>query len=179
MELSQVTDKLLSNPEKTADWLDLADNYMQRYIENRQDFALPSQHKFLMPLIEKFASDCLAFLAFLVSVRDNFERNSKYFKEVQVVYRRINGRCVQQLRRERLARAVEKAEQTYGRTDYHTRLKWSADLEKKWAKRRLAFLDAARGGKRMSVEDRSELLLEFWKEIDDKIDNNIGILPWQ
>ena len=178
MDLSETTDKLLSSPEKTADWLALADDYMQRYNENPDMFVLPKMHMFLLPLLETYAKNCQAYLQYLVGIRDSFQRNSMYYKEVQMVYRRINGRCVQQMRRERLGRAIAKAEAMYGRTDFHTRLKWSAQLEKKWAQRRIKFLNDARGGKRMNVEDRAELLAEFWDIIDTEIADNIGIPTW-
>jgi len=91
---------------------------------------------------------------------------------LQRVYRRINGRHVQQLRRSRSNRAVEKAIELFGSVDYQTRLQWVANLENDWAKRRLVFLDAQRDkftGGRISVEDRVELLAEFWNDIDTEI----------
>jgi len=51
-------------------------------------------------------------------------------------------------------------------------LQWVANLENDWAKRRLVFLDAQRDkfkSGRISVEDRVELLAEFWNDIDTEI----------
>lgn len=94
------------------------------------------------------------------------------YKDVQRVYRRINGRYIQQQRRERMDRAVAKATERYGEVPFMHRMQWMAALEHRWANRRLDFLEANRqryDNDRLPSEDRAELLAEFWEGIDNEI----------
>lgn len=100
---------------------------------------------------------------------------------MQKLYRRVNGRYVQQIRRERASRACVKAEEIFGTTDYHSRLQWVADLEHSWAARRLLFLDSHREAsktERIDTETRAELLAEFWDIIDTEVFEGKGLPPW-
>ena len=171
-ELQATIDIFLRSPDKAAEWLTLADKYAQAYLEDPKIFLLPTAHGFLKPIIERYANDLEGLAQYVETVRDAFDRRSAQWLAIQRVYRRINGRHVQQLRRSRSNRAVEKAIELFGSVDYQTRLQWVANLEKDWAKRRLVFLDAQRDkfkGGRISVEDRVELLAEFWNDIDTEI----------
>ena len=171
-ELQATIDIFLRSPDKAAEWLTLADKYAQAYLEDPKIFLLPTAHGFLKPIIERYANDLEGLAQYVETVRDAFDRRSAQWLAIQRVYRRINGRHVQQLRRSRSNRAVEKAIELFGSVDYKTRLQWVANLENDWAKRRLVFLDAQRDkfkGGRISVEDRVELLAEFWNDIDTEI----------
>lgn len=171
---------LLRNPDKIKDWLSIADKYMQTYAENPEMFVLPRAHEHLKPLITTFAHDLEGFTFYLLELRDNFDRNSAQFKDVQAVYRRMNGRHVQQQRRHRINRAVSKAEELYGEIPYTHRMQWMAELEHDWARRRMAFLEAQRTRlrqERLSTEQRTELLLEFWDEVDTEIYEG-KLPPW-
>ena len=171
-ELQATIDIFLRSPDKAAEWLTLADKYAQAYLEDPKIFLLPTAHGFLKPIIERYANDLEGLAQYVETVLDAFDRRSAQWLAIQRVYRRINGRHVQQLRRSRSNRAVEKAIELFGSVDYQTRLQWVANLENDWAKRRLVFLDAQRDkftGGRISVEDRVELLAEFWNDIDTEI----------
>ena len=171
-ELQATIEIFLRSPDKAAEWLTLADKYAQAYLEDPKIFLLPTAHGFLKPIIERYANDLEGLAQYVETVRDAFDRRSAQWLAIQRVYRRINGRHVQQLRRSRSNRAVEKAIELFGSVDYQTRLQWVANLENDWAKRRLVFLDAQRDkstGGRISVEDRVELLAEFWNDIDTEI----------
>ena len=171
-ELQATIDIFLRSPDKAAEWLTLADKYAQAYLEDPKIFLLPTAHGFLKPIIERYANDLEGLAQYVETVRDAFDRRSAQWLAIQRVYRRINGRHVQQLRRSRSNRAVEKAIELFGSVDYQTRLQWVANLENDCAKRRLVFLDAQRDkftGGRISVEDRVELLAEFWNDIDTEI----------
>lgn len=178
--LPETTRSLLRNPDKITDWLSIADKHMQTYADNPELVVLPKAHEHLLPLIECYAKDLEGFTAYLLELRDNFDRNSAPFKDIQAMYRRVNGRFVQQSRRERINRAVSKAEELYGRIPYTQRMQWMADLEHDWARRRLAFLETQRKRlrcERLSTENRTELLLEFWDAIDTEIYEG-NIPPW-
>lgn len=178
--LSQCTTALLRNPDKTAEWITVADRHMQTYVESPETFLLPRAHEFLKPLIESYALNIDGFTQYLVGLRDSFDRRSSQYTQIQAVYRRVNGRYVQQQRRERMGRAVARAEELYGEIPYQERIQWIAKLEHEWARRRIAFLEQQRrriGEPRLSVEIRTELLLEFWDTVDTEIYEG-QIPPW-
>ena len=171
-DVQVTTDALLRNPDKAAELLRLADKYAQAYADEPKTFLLASAHEFLRPIIERYANDLEGFTQYIEIIRDAFDRRSAQWLAIQRVYRRINGRHVQQLRRGRSNRAVEKAIELFGSVEFQTRLQWVANLENDWAKRRLVFLEAQRykfKSGRISVEDRVELLAEFWNDIDTEI----------
>lgn len=170
--LEETTSALLRNPDKVSEWVIIADKHMMSYAKDQRLFVLPKQHEFMKPLIEAFAHDLVGFAEYLLQLRDNFDRRSRQFVDIQAVYRRVNGRSVQQQRRERMARAIAKAEELYGEIAYTKRMQWMAELEHHWAQRRLAFLEQQRKRlkqERLSTEMRTEMLLEFWDIIDTEI----------
>ena len=178
--LSAVTATLLRNPDKVKEWLTIADKHMTSYEDNPEVFLLPKAHEFLKPLIEAYSNNLEGFTQYLLELRDNFDRRSRQFVDVQAIYRRLNGRYVQTARRERINRANTKAEELYGEVPYTKRMQWMAELEHKWAQRRLAFLEIQRTRlkqKHLETELRTELLLEFWDIIDTEIYKG-ELPPW-
>jgi len=178
--LSAVTATLLRNPDKVQEWLTIVDKHMMSYASNPSVFLLPKAHEFLKPLIEAFSHDLEGFTQYVLDVRDNFDRRSLQFVEIQAIYRKLNGRLVQQTRRERMARAIAKAEELYGEIAYTKRMQWMAEQEHVWAQRRLAFLEQQRKRlkqERLSTELRTEMLLEFWDIIDTEIYKG-ELPPW-
>lgn len=178
--LRHTTDILLGSPDNTATWLRTADRYIQSYLEDPKSFVLPKDYAFLRPLVENYAYDLEGFVRYIVGVRDCFDSKSAVFAHLQQLYRTVMGRHVQKVRRERAARAVAKAEELYGDTDYHTRLHWVSKLEHSWAQRRLEFLTKHRErseNNRISSEERAELLAEFWDAIETEIYNG-EVPPW-
>ena len=178
--LEECTNTLLRNPDKVKDWLSLADKYMQTFGADDDRLLLPKAHEFLQPLIKAYARDSEGFVQFLLQLRDCYDRGSAQFADVQAIYRRVNGRYVQQSRRERISRAVAKAEELYGEIPFTHRMQWMADLEHDWAQRRLAFLEQQRERLklvRLSTELRTEYLLEFWDIVDTEIYEG-KIPPW-
>lgn len=179
-DLNETTEYLLRNPSNIKKWLTLADKYMQTFAKDPSIFLLPKTHEFLKPLIEAYAFNIDGFVQYIVGIRDSFSKEDLAWEQVQNIQRRINGRYVQQQRRERAQRAIAKAEELYGETDYHSRLKWVADLEHAWAGRRLLFLDKHRDerkGDRLDTDTRAELLLQFWEIVDTEIFEG-GVPPW-
>jgi hypothetical protein len=142
-------------------------------------FILPKQHAFLLPIIETYSSNALAFMRYIRGVRDSFSRGSDAALEMQLLHRRVNSRSVQQIRRERTTRAMRKAEEMHGPAPFTTKQAWVARLEQIWSKRRLAFMDAASAGKRLTVDERAELLAEFWDGIDNEITHGERIPKWE
>ena len=179
-EVRGCTEFFLRNPNAISKWLNTADKHMQSYVANPELFLLAKQHEVLRPLVMAYAKDLGGFTEYLLELRGNFDRRSAEFVEIQAIYRRTNGRYVQQVRRERMGRAMEKAEALHGPVPYPTRIQWMTDVEHKWAKRRLEFLTTVRrnsGGEHLSTEDRTEALLEFWDVIDTEIHEG-DLPPW-
>ena len=178
--LSAVTATLLRNPDKVEEWLTIADKHMTSYEDNPDVFLLPKAHEFLKPLIEAYSNNLEGFTQYVLEIRDSFDRRSLQFVKVQAIYRRLNGRYVQQSRRERMARAIIKAEALYGEIPYTKRMQWMAEQEHIWAQRRLAFLEQQRKRlkqDRLSTDLRTEMLLEFWDIIDTEIYEG-NLPPW-
>mgnify|MGYP003968432645 FL=1 len=179
--IQDCTEFFLKNPHSVKKWLTLVDKYMQTLAKEPEMFLMPKAHDFLQPLVESYATDTEGFTQYLVYIRDSFSKSDLAWEHVQSAYRKINGRYVQQVRRERSNRACVKAEELYGPTDYHSRLQWVADLEHSWAQRRLAFLEKHRSDRRagrLDTETRAELLVEFWKVVDTEIKEGREIPPW-
>lgn len=179
-ELEDTTNYILNNPPLAAKWLKQADAYMQSVTQDPSSFVLPVEYKFLKPLLETYAYNLEGFVQYLLGVRDSLEPRTEPWERVQALYRRVMGRYVQQTRRERADRAIAKAEELYGPTPFHTRLKWMSDLEHHWAKRRLDYLAEYRAkmeNGRISVDDRAELLSIFWDDIETEIFNG-KVPPW-
>lgn len=179
MSLHDATDVVLSNPERTAMWMQLADRYIQQYNQDPEHFVLPRQHAFLLPFIETYSRNIGAFLKYLRGLRDSMPAHSQWAKDMQVVMRRVNSRVTQQIRRERASRAMRKAEELHGSAPFHVKQMWMAKLEQTWAQRRVRFLEKVSGGKRLSRDDMAEHLAEFWDDIDNEISNGERIPPWE
>ena len=180
MNLSECTEKLLRTPTSINKWIEIADKHMQTKKADPDMYALPRAHEFLSPVIDTL-NDIEEFLDYIIMLRDNFSKGDKTWEDIQKVYRKINGRHVQAVRRDRASRACAKAQELYGETDYHSRMQWVSDLEHKWAGRRLEFLDAYRAkfkSDRLDTETRKDALIEFWNIIDTEIYEGRNIPPW-
>jgi len=159
-------------------WLNLADKYIQAFNEDRANFVLPRAYIVLKPIIEAYANNLEGFCMYLKGIRDSVPKSDPLFSELQILYRRVNGRYTQQVRRERAQRVTAKAETIFGPASYHTKYKWVADLEHEWAKRRIEFMQNVSKGKRLSMDERAEHLAEFWNDIDTEINNGEGLSDW-
>ena len=128
--LNDATDVILAKPERTATWLTLADRFIGQYNDDRAGFVLPRAYAFLLPLIEHFADNPEAFLTYISGIRESFPRGSDSAKQVQALYRKVNGRITQQARRERAQRAIEKAITMFGNPpSYGARQLWISKRE--------------------------------------------------
>lgn len=168
---------LFAGPSTIVEHLTLADRYMQNP-DVTSEKMLPKAHEFLLPLIMKYRGDLDGFVRFTTEMRDNYNRTEQVWRDIQAFYRKLNGRLVQKGRRDRIQRAVDVATRLWGPVDYHTRLKWAAEVENGWAGRRLVILEAHRsrlGTKHIPHEIQAGILDEFWETIDNEIEK--GSLP--
>lgn len=154
-----------------ATWLKTVDGYIISYNKDPKVFILPKTHKDMLPLIEEYAYDLPGFVQFIQKVRDTTSGDN--YESVHKLYRTINGRLVQQKRRERFDRALDKAVERYGPyPDYMTRQRWISALEQKWRKMRLEHLDCERAkhSKRLTREQVAYIVSQFWEELDAEIE---------
>lgn len=181
--ISELSDYLLYEvPDKAAELLALADMYIRAFNEAPEQFILPHDHAILLPLIERYHSNMAAFVLYVLGVRDSLPPKSLWHEAVHDLYRRLSGRYVQRVRRERMNRAMAKAVELYGDAPYDVKARWLRRLEKLWAQRRLAFLADWRRGRAhrtLSRTDQADALTEFWDMIEQEIANGERIPKWE
>lgn len=180
MDLREATQELLFAPD-IAIQLRLIDNYIQTYNRLPSKFVLPYEHVHLKPIIEAFAKDLKAFVAYIKALRDGLEGAT--YIEVHELYRTISLRALQQERRARLQRALAllepQAQQLVDRElTAEDRSRLGRLVEQRWGAMRLEYMREARtemSAKRLQAEQRDEVLAEFWSAIERGIDN--GVVP--
>lgn len=178
--LGEATDFLL-RCNTPADWIELADGYMQQYNKNPDRFILPREHVVLLPLIEAYALDFTRWIRFVRSLRDElFEvegRNGARYRAVHAAFRTLEVRYVQQERRERIRQAVAWLESEYPALTTDQKKLWVKRLEQLWMKQRRAWLTGHRKqrGTRLTLDEQRQVLDEFWADVDDNIKQ--GNLP--
>jgi hypothetical protein len=178
MDMDRVTQKLIDDP-KAAEQLKFADIYIDQYHRmGAKSFSLPTEHAHLKPIIERYADDLPKFVEFVKGVRDEVEPRSETYISLHELYRTLQVRLVQQIRRDRAARALAWLEKHYPKATMKQKADWLHKLEQRWGRERFAAMDAARSkGKRdrLTTEEREEVLDQFWREVDDDIKE--GSLP--
>jgi hypothetical protein len=169
--------QLVDDPT-AADVLRLADNYIQQMEKLGRNFALPSEHKGLKPLVDKYAKEPDEFVDFVKSIRDQMPPRGPSYVPVNELYHTLLVRRVQNERRARLRRALRWLEGQYPKSTTEQRQRWLRKLEQRWGRERLATMEEARrktGSGRLSIAEREVILADFWKEIDDMVSR--GELP--
>jgi hypothetical protein len=180
MDLRTTTGKLLRDPDP-AQWLRLADSYIQAYNRIPDKFVLPAQHAFLKPIIESFAQDTQALSRYILALRDAVDGGAR--DELHALYRTISMRALQTDRRARIKRAVSVLEEQYRRSgralDHDELQRVSRFVEQTWGDMRMQAMAMAREqlkAKRLTVEERAIELSAFWRTIDAALDNNTVLL---
>jgi hypothetical protein len=173
MGLRGATQAILSS-DKPAEWLKLADMYINSFNQMPEAFVLPAKHAILKPVIEAFHNDLETFVRYTQAIRDQLPPGEDKV-DLQHFYRTLITRSVQQSRRARMNKALESVEKALGRTlDHEERERVAVRLERHWAMRRRELLKHARSATpsgRVSTDVQAEMLKEFWQEIDREIDN--------
>lgn len=161
--------------------LSVIDRHILAFGEDADDLQLPPEYKILQPVVNKYRKDLPGFTQYLRELRDELPNRSGEWREVQLVYRKVNTRLIQRQRRELTNMALEKNLVKYGQVKFQERLKWISRLEALWAKKRILFLEEMRAeGKNphIKIEELNEILTEFWKNVKTDIEAGKYILPW-
>lgn len=172
MDIRDATRAILA-AQSPAEWLRFADMYIVSSNQMPEAFVLPTEHAVLRPVIESFRGDPSLFAKYIQAIRDQYLPGEQK-AELQMLYRTVLTRSVQQARRARLGRALEVVEIMHGRRlEPDERERVARNLEETWANRWMQFLKSARGSTgtgRLRADERGELLKQFWAEIDDEIE---------
>lgn len=176
------TTNILLRASDVGSWLRLADSYIQAYNRIPQQFVLPADHALLKPIIESFASDVVAFSAYVRALRDAIEDGTAK-DELHDLYRMTSMRGLQQERRARINKAAtiltEQVEPVLGRElTYEDRLQMARFIEHRWGDMRLTTMAEERklrNSKRLTTEERNIVLHDFWKTLDTALEN--GVVP--
>lgn len=177
--LSVLKSLLLSVPNP-APALRIADEYLRQYAALGSAFVLPQQYAQLKPIIDYYAGDLPGWVKFVRGIRDSLPKDGRTFHtDMHDLYRTLEVRLTQQERRDRLDSAVQAAVRKGIIPDEPSeKLRYSRRCTQHWKLRRDALLKAhaaATGKKRLSMEERDDLLTQFWTEIQEEI--SIGVLP--
>lgn len=175
MDLRKATSRLIRSYD-VGRWIELADNYIRLYNKMPQSFVLPVDHELLKPIIDAFASDAHAFCDYIKALRDG--SSGKEYDDLHYLYRTISLRTLQNERRTRLRKAVENVLPTLERKldralNYQEKMTVGRVIEQLWGLKRLETLTAERSlrkADRLSAEERSEVLINFWRGLDRKLE---------
>jgi len=171
MQLRDATRAILDS-EAPAEWIKLANMYIVSFNKMPDSFVLPAKHAILAPVINAFYDSDEGFAEYIRALRDQFPRGPQR-DALHILYRTVNGRVVQQVRRARLARALLAVEAAIGRKlEADERDRVAAKLEQHWGKRRTDYLNAVRSTTdkgRINTDERSSMLAEFWEQVDGEI----------
>lgn len=176
--LYTLREKLLdhSNP---AELLRIADNYLQSMGKMGEAFVLPAEHRLILPALEFYAGDLDGWVKYVKGIRDRLDPSDSRWRDVYELYRNMEIRRVQRIRRDRLVAVVTEAvKQRLIENTVPARQRYANRCTQHWAKARAAVLDAVRSktkSGKVSEAERSEVLAEFWAAVDDDIKK--GELP--
>lgn len=176
----KATDDLLLMPD-LGKKLTLIDRHIMASSKDPDGFQLPPDYETLQPIVNKYREDLPGFVQYLRELRDEFPNKTAPWREVQLVYRKVNTRLIQRQRRERMNMAFKINEEKYEKPNFHDRLQWLQNIETLWAKKRLLFLAEKRyyaGGPHLNLWEVNENLNEFWLQVDKDIANGVYLLPW-
>lgn len=178
--LGEATDYLLGCDDP-ADELVMVDQYIRQYNQDPDRFILPRERAHLAPFISAYAPSMEKWLRFVRAVRDEFAAQEGIhgykYRQMQMLFRTLEVRYVQQTRRERLRQAVAWLESEHPGLTTDQKKLWCKRLEQLWMKQRRAWLAAHRKqlGKRITLEEQRQVLDDFWADVDDNI--RLGNLP--
>ena len=172
----EATQAILDSPDP-AGLLRLAEGYMDFWAKQPSKFVLPREHLVLEPVINTFAAKRDTFFKYVMAIRDELAHdkdrtgNAGKYEAMQRLYRTLEVRVAQRIRRERLRSAAEWFIRTDPQVPTAQRNVWLRRLEQKWARQRLQYLAAHRkqAGGALKEDERRAHLDDFWRVVDDQL----------
>lgn len=176
MDLRTTTKWLLTAPD-VGTWIKLADQYIQAYNKMPEQFVLPAAHSKLQPIIAAFANSPSAFVDYIRALRDGSEGLA--YDDLHALYRTISVRVLQVVRRTRVRNAVllnqPDIEAFIGRSiNYDEQIEVGKFFEEEWGRDRMEAMEKERmlrRNHRLNTEERATLLEDFWRDLDQRIEN--------
>lgn len=176
--LQEVRDALL-DADDPAGALRQADHLLDAYAKQREKYVLPREQVFFQAILDYYVDDLAGWVKFVTNVRDRLPERGDARRDVQALLRTLDVRLTQQVRRERISRAVAMAiRKAMVKDVYDDKIRYGRRCVQSWKLRRETLLKSLRDRTatgRVSVEEREEALAEFWQGIDEEIDR--GELP--
>jgi hypothetical protein len=176
--LHELYEFTLSNPEKGAKMLYLADKYLLMYDDLGEELKLPKEHDFIKPILEKFAKNPKGFSEWLFKLRNDLPKCAGRVL-INALYRKVMTRALQRERRTREDAAIRMALKIgLINDDYATKQAYIRKIVLEWGKRRTEILDSERKfgkGPRIPLDEQEIILADFWKSIEAEIEK--GELP--
>jgi hypothetical protein len=176
--LHELYEFTLSNPEKGAKMLYLADKYLLMYDDLGEELTLPKEHEFIKPILEKFAKNPKSFSEWLFKLRNDLPKCAGRIL-INALYRKVMTRALQRERRVREDAAVRMAIKIgLIIDDYAIKQAYVRKIVIEWGKRRTQLFDSERKfgkGQRIALHEQEAILADFWKTIEDEIEK--GELP--
>lgn len=155
-----------------AQQVQLCDVLIRAYNKLPSAFVLPRQHAHLAEFISAFASDQEGWVNFVKIVRDAVTGAAK--DELHNIYRSVSIRALQHERRSRVRKAVQLLMQQHNVSlSFDDQMIAIRAIELYWKQERSDAMAAARQQYktgRQPMEDKQQMLNEFWRTIDMKLD---------
>lgn len=171
-ELMALFDKLVAS-EARVDQIEQIDYQLKTYKENPKLHILPNTCKWMTPALEEYAEDPESWLRFIKRVRREFPKRTQASKALGEVYRRVYSRVDAQIRRGRLARAVEAHIKTHGHfVDGKEEKAYADTLNRYWALGRentIAGYRRQHGVDKLSYDEQTDVYDAYWDQINAEI----------
>lgn len=159
--------------------LRFVDSLIQAAEQQGKRFVLPAVYANMKPVLEAYIGKPRGFLQYVKAMRDEAREAQRLdaAAELQEFYRVLEVREAQRTRRDRVRAAVAWLEKECPEAGTEQKRMWVRRLEQKWSKQRAAMLNAWRRehGKRVPEDERRALLEDFWRGVDEAIQQ--GRLP--
>jgi hypothetical protein len=176
--LRELKDWSLDHPDEAIQALEMADEYLQMYDRLGDKLVIPKEHAFARPVVEYFAGAPEEYAKWLRKLVDDLPK-SEARRQCHELFRRVNMRHVQRVRRERIGQAVHTAVNLGIIPDeYLVKERYARRCTLVWGAKLKALQNAARASnphKRLSHEEDDMLREDFWSDVEAQISR--GELP--
>lgn len=163
----------LDHPDEAVAALALADEYLQMYDRLGSKLVIPKEHAFARPVVEYFAGAPNEYAEWLHGLMKDIPERTEVRRQVYELYRRVNLRHVQRIRRDRINQAVQTAVNLGIISDeYLVKERYARRCTQVWGVKLKALQQAARNGSstgKLTREEDDMLREEFWSDVEAQI----------
>lgn len=171
--LRELKEWSLDHPDESIQALQIADDYLQMYDRMGDRLVIPKDHAFARPVVEYFAGAPDEFAKWLHKLVAEFPPKTEARRQCYELFRRVNLRHAQRVRRERINAAVQTAVNLGIIPDeYLVKERYARRVTLVWGMKLKALQKSARNatsGKTLSREHDDILREEFWSDVEAQI----------